>query len=104
MIKGGDLLVYEYFSQGLLDFKVYDGSACLTKGVEGQKPKGTGDQKRTTESDDTDDIGYDPTHEEENWIDNYRKGEKVMDGKVYYLFYFPWKFCLHQSEPSIGIR
>lgn len=90
MIKGGDLLVYEHFSQGLLDFKVHGGSACLTEGAGGRKTKNTEKQIIKIESDDdivgrNDKIEYDPIDEEENLCDDYYKIEHLMDGKGYYL-------------------
>lgn len=34
-IRRGHLMVFEYFSQGILDFKVHDLTDCLAKGVGG---------------------------------------------------------------------
>lgn len=93
MIKGGDLLVYEYSSRGLLDFKVHDGSACLTKGVGCHKTKNTKEQNTTIildDDDDDDDVGH--THE-----NGYHKGDRVIDGKIYYSFYFILNFLVYPS-------
>ncbi|KAG6423718.1 hypothetical protein SASPL_114121 [Salvia splendens] len=35
-IKGGDMFIYEYFSHGLLDFKIHGGNGCLTEGAGGR--------------------------------------------------------------------
>ncbi|XP_057796220.1 B3 domain-containing protein At5g60142-like [Salvia miltiorrhiza] len=84
MIKGGDMLVYEYFSPGLLDFKVHGGSACLTEGFGGRETKNIEEQIIKIESDDdivtrTNETDYDPIDEEEYLHDGYYKVEQAMD-------------------------
>ncbi|XP_047949340.1 B3 domain-containing protein At5g60142-like [Salvia hispanica] len=80
-IKGGDMFIYEYFSHGLLDFKIHGGNGCMTEGAGGQINRNIEEQPSIKiESDDgvvnhtdkpdnvpIDDNGdYDSTSEEEN--------------------------------------
>lgn len=67
MIKRGHLIVFEYFCEGILDFKVHDLSDCLAKGVGGLKIKSTAERSSVKiEPADNDDVvgHYDPTTED----------------------------------------
>ncbi|KAH6764447.1 hypothetical protein C2S51_015696 [Perilla frutescens var. frutescens] len=82
ILQGGDMLVYEYSSNGLLDFKVHGRSACLTKGVGGgHRTKSYFEGEPVIDvvdcSDDNDDFS--PTTKEENDQDDYFEGVKVID-------------------------
>ncbi|KAH6796197.1 hypothetical protein C2S51_037183 [Perilla frutescens var. frutescens] len=98
MIEGGDMLVYEYSSRGLLDFKVHGRSNCSTKGVGGDMNCCEGEQviddvthsiptteefdfleEETTDVDDSDDDDYSPTTEEDKDHDDYPEVDKEMD-------------------------
>ncbi|XP_042063194.1 B3 domain-containing protein REM21-like isoform X2 [Salvia splendens] len=83
-IKGGDMFIYEYFSHGLLDFKIHGGNACLTEGAGGRithtpdyDPIGEVD----THENHDDNYGHDsPPEEENNPRDDDIQGERVTDG------------------------
>ncbi|XP_042064206.1 B3 domain-containing protein At5g60142-like isoform X1 [Salvia splendens] len=83
-IKGGDMFIYEYFSHGLLDFKIHGGNACLTEGAGGRITRtpdyGPIGEGHTHENyDDKDD--HDSTPEGENPWDDQIQGERVTDVK-----------------------
>ncbi|KAH6764439.1 hypothetical protein C2S52_013389 [Perilla frutescens var. hirtella] len=78
MIEGGNMLVYEYSSHGLLDFKVHGRSACSTKGVGGHRTKNYCEGE-TGIDDCSDDDNCSPTTKEENDQDDYFEGVKVID-------------------------
>ncbi|KAG6420700.1 hypothetical protein SASPL_117237 [Salvia splendens] len=107
-IKGGDMFIYEYFSHGLLDFKIHGGNACLTEGAGGRITRNIEEkQSIKIESDDgvvnhtdkpdsifclsinlnllfvsDDNDDYDSTSEEENPRDDHDRirGDRVTDG------------------------
>ncbi|KAG6420703.1 hypothetical protein SASPL_117240 [Salvia splendens] len=73
-IKGGDMFIYEYFSHGLLDFKIHGGNACLTEGAGGRithtPDYGPIGEVETHENHDDND-GHDSPPEEENPRNDY---------------------------------
>ncbi|XP_047951960.1 B3 domain-containing protein REM21-like isoform X2 [Salvia hispanica] len=82
-IKGGDMFIYEYFSHGLLDFKIHGGNGCMTEGAGGritQSPDCSPiDEGHTHENDDDNDDHESPP-EEENPRDDQIQGGRVTDG------------------------
>ncbi|KAH6796198.1 hypothetical protein C2S51_037184 [Perilla frutescens var. frutescens] len=62
MIEGGDMLVYEYSSRGLLDFKLHGRSNCLTRGVGGHRTMDYCEGEQVLD----DDVHSIPTTEEGN--------------------------------------
>ncbi|XP_042060077.1 B3 domain-containing protein At5g60142-like isoform X2 [Salvia splendens] len=97
-IKGGDMFIYEYFSHGLLDFKIHGGNGCLTEGAGGRithtpeySPIGEGHAHENYEDNDDHDSPpmplpvppvqvQVPPPEEENSRDDHIQGERVTDG------------------------
>ncbi|XP_047948029.1 uncharacterized protein LOC125194067 isoform X2 [Salvia hispanica] len=104
-IKGGDMFIYEYFSHGLLDFKIHGGNGCMTEGVGGRITRNIEEQASIkielddgivnhTDKPDNVPIGEGHTHEnyddndnqdctpiEENPRDEYIQGERVTEVK-----------------------
>ncbi|KAI3465829.1 hypothetical protein Pfo_022492 [Paulownia fortunei] len=84
LIKGGEILVYEYFCEGLFDVKIFGSSACEEKGIGGPICKNTEKEDKMTEAEDedgdeTDDHDFVCMIRQENQRDDGR-GEQVMDG------------------------
>ncbi|KAI3443897.1 hypothetical protein Pfo_000562 [Paulownia fortunei] len=101
-IKGGDLLVFEYFSNGLFDTKMYGSSACEKKGVGAfkvteEQTKSVKiedeDEERKEEDEASDDIYMleserDDEEEEENPTNHYALKRKRGTSCKFYIFNF----------------
>ncbi|XP_047945460.1 B3 domain-containing protein At5g60130-like [Salvia hispanica] len=84
-IKGGDMFIYEYFSHGLLDFKIHGGNGCMTEGVGGRITRNIEEQPSIKiESDDgvvnhTDNAPIGEGHTHDNYVKeaNHRDAHTV---------------------------
>lgn len=84
MIKGGDVLFYQYSTQGLLDFKVFGSSGCENDRIDPLTTTGQ-DEKvevKIEEEEAADDIDKRPHKKRSN-----RRSKKkiVVDGEFYWL-------------------